>query len=1512
MPTRTSFGIAETDDYVRKILGNAGAPPKDASPDATLAWLLPHVIHQESRGNPAAVSPKGAVGVMQTMPATLRDPGFGVTPAKDDSDAERFRVGKDYLSAMIRRYPGRPDLALAAYNAGPGRADKWADVNVGAAAAKAEVGVPLGFRAGAGTEGVVNPASPLGELATGRVDTSGHSLWDFTSYVVGVDSSIAAIHNIAEDMGYKVDPSFRIDSIPKAEWDSLTRDIPEELQPRLGAAVSRAHLQVLADRARAELAAEEHLAEYGGWGIPGRIALNILDPASLAIGYASGGLAFTTKATRLAKAARALTAAGKLEEAGTVVQTLNGIARTSKGAMYARAASLAAAENAALTYGLNQGNITRDGWDVANAALLGAVMGAGFSRIFGARELDNIRAAAGVATERLNMAEAAHAATLRRTEIDTKLKWLATDGDVATAKASLSELQARHKAELSAHTEELKAAALARREALTQQASGALKRSELGELQRTVNGLRKQSKQADSLEAEVLARMTREDVEALGEDVAHSKQRVKMRERAAAQEARARKETIRANLERGEVALGRAQAAQDALTELRKIERRAKSQPGDYLAQLDEPGRNRFGESELALVQRQKAERTAAEAKLSEANAKVAARRAELEAQLNGIQKVTAEAVARSDAQVADLFGRDSGGAARFDGFAEPLHPNAEDSGLPSANPVARIAGSSDLKDKLVQLLTFRKGPFATFSMILRGSPNDTVVNELGRLVGNTIGTEKGAVNTVGASEIAHRLRQSYETRFNQLANPAYLDWCQRNGVGVIERQQRVIREDFMSDVGRAIRGDTAEQDPAVLKVAAGMRGIFADYLREAKAAGVKGFENVEVRDNYLPRVFDFHTLADLNDRIGTGSLRTLFSKAIRAANPELEEKAADTIAKAYVQTMRELRVGGDVGLMQGMHWSDVGFLREFLEKAGIDHTDTEEVVRQFAAAKRPSGAPAANDEGSFRNAKHRVQMDENFEMVFRDQQAAREGRLEDVTVRVSDLFENNVEALFGRYNRTVAGHVALGQVGIKSRADFSQAMRRVENALEGDLDELNRVRDTANAAYALITGTPIEDATSLTRLGRAARDWNFATTMGQSGWAQIPDVAGLLQKGYLGHTMKYFPEIFRTVRRSDGQIDLDFYRELESVTGLGTDLFNNRVFSSFDWGAEGQGFNGVLGKVEHGVRVAGRGVSKVSGLGFMTELSQRLAGRVIVQRLVDDVLKGGALSEQRALQLGLDAGMKARIAKQLKDHTVWAEGDFGGKVQIVNYSAWKDVEARDAMLHAVSKEARRIVQEEDLGDTSLWMHKNWGKTLAQFRRFALVSYSRQILHGIAHADAEEATRVMISMVLAAGAYKARHEASIGVKKLGGMSDEEEQKYREKYLTPGRLAAAAWANSSYSSILPGLWDTGQYWSTGTRMFDTRTSGLSSDLITGNPTYGLLSNANQAAAAIGTSIVRGDRQFDQGDLAALRRLLPFQNVFGMDAPFAALASALPEKDVDPDPESIDFGLNDNPQ
>jgi soluble lytic murein transglycosylase-like protein len=87
--------------------------------------LLQALIATESGFDAAAVSPKGAVGLMQIMPATAErygvkgDARMPVNRKLTDARTN-IRTGARYLGDLIRMFPGRLDLALAAYNAGEG------------------------------------------------------------------------------------------------------------------------------------------------------------------------------------------------------------------------------------------------------------------------------------------------------------------------------------------------------------------------------------------------------------------------------------------------------------------------------------------------------------------------------------------------------------------------------------------------------------------------------------------------------------------------------------------------------------------------------------------------------------------------------------------------------------------------------------------------------------------------------------------------------------------------------------------------------------------------------------------------------------------------------------------------------------------------------------------------------------------------------------------------------------------------------------------------------------------------------------------------------------------------------------------------------------------------------------------------------------------------------------------------------------------------------------------------
>jgi soluble lytic murein transglycosylase-like protein len=104
------------------------AAPRELAAWAARKYALPEsfvqsVMKTESAFEPTAVSPRGAIGLMQLMPDTARQ--LGVDPRNPQQNAAG---GAQYLHDLLAKYENDPDqvlLALAAYNAGPAAVDRW-------------------------------------------------------------------------------------------------------------------------------------------------------------------------------------------------------------------------------------------------------------------------------------------------------------------------------------------------------------------------------------------------------------------------------------------------------------------------------------------------------------------------------------------------------------------------------------------------------------------------------------------------------------------------------------------------------------------------------------------------------------------------------------------------------------------------------------------------------------------------------------------------------------------------------------------------------------------------------------------------------------------------------------------------------------------------------------------------------------------------------------------------------------------------------------------------------------------------------------------------------------------------------------------------------------------------------------------------------------------------------------------------------------------------------------------
>lgn len=115
-PAALPIEVSRRPHVTDSIMARFGALIDAAAAETKLdSALIASVIRAESNGNPKAVSPVGAKGLMQLMDGTAAE--LGVTDSFNPK--QNILAGSRYLAAMVQRF-GDLETALAAYNAGPG------------------------------------------------------------------------------------------------------------------------------------------------------------------------------------------------------------------------------------------------------------------------------------------------------------------------------------------------------------------------------------------------------------------------------------------------------------------------------------------------------------------------------------------------------------------------------------------------------------------------------------------------------------------------------------------------------------------------------------------------------------------------------------------------------------------------------------------------------------------------------------------------------------------------------------------------------------------------------------------------------------------------------------------------------------------------------------------------------------------------------------------------------------------------------------------------------------------------------------------------------------------------------------------------------------------------------------------------------------------------------------------------------------------------------------------------
>ncbi len=796
-------------------------------------------------------------------------------------------------------------------------------------------------------------------------------------------------------------------------------------------------------------------------------------------------------------------------------------------------------------------------------------------------------------------------------------------------------------------------------------------------------------------------------------------------------------------------------------------------------------------------------------------------------------------------------------------------------------DPLVPEPGVDEIPDSVV-FANAPKSRFtkARFSLAGRlGASNNPFVRFIAdRLIEDNVGKVDGRVVGFTAELVANRLRQTIEATFYRPYNPAFKAWKAATG-----NKGLGARRKYNTEIIRAIR-EQDFSDPNIGKAAKSFKQAIDDLGNEAKDAGVKGFENITTRPDFVPRIIAKDKVRMLSAKYGKQMPR-MIANAIRAQQPGLDAKTAEKVGKAYWQTIRRVSAGfDDVDRVFGSDTQDA--LRQMLRESGdIGEEAIEDIVTQLK--------PKAADAGAIARGKRRTLLDENTDLKMHDGEV----------VKFTDLLENDAQSLLSLYTRQVSGQVGLAQHGFKSRADFDRILNRARS--HGDelgmaTSDIDRDIRRLEFAYDAISGRPLEsDPTSVfARTGRTLRDLNFVRVMNQVGFAQLAEIGNLLGIGGWRGVMQNIPEMGRFLGRvkETGEIPDQLSRELEELVGFGSDRLRHQVHTRYD-ALSPSGDNepiGIFGeRFDHGLAATKRFVTDISGMAPVNTVLHRMTTRVISQRFLTAALSGKRVYKTARLrQMGLEDADLEQINAALRKHAITENsGVTGRKLRSLNVEQWarQDPDSLDKFTNTLFRASRRVIQENDIGSMSDLMHSTTGKLMVQFRSFMINAWEKQLLNGIAARDLEAFQAFTMSMVFGGLAFVLQMQVQ-----SVGRPDRKE--FLAKRLNTASIAKAAFQRAAFASLIPAAVDT--IWQT-TYGDDPifaygRSTGLASNILLGNPTADLTNKAQQAIRGVIQSATRSDKDLSQETTRAIQSLFPLQNAIGVRNVMEAVHQQFPKR------------------
>lgn len=406
----------------------------------------------------------------------------------------------------------------------------------------------------------------------------------------------------------------------------------------------------------------------------------------------------------------------------------------------------------------------------------------------------------------------------------------------------------------------------------------------------------------------------------------------------------------------------------------------------------------------------------------------------------------------------------------------------------------------------------------------------------------------------------------------------------------------------------------------------------------------------------------------------------------------------------------------------------------------------------------------------------------------------------------------------------------------------------KYQRAKSHDLELLRALRDRLLNKYK----TPDNPRSGWVRAGRLVRNANILRLLGGMTLSAIPDLARPLYNHHFGSYGKAIKSIVLSPElRKMAKADLE-------RMGIALDLtLHSRLRAITEADYMPQQFSRPEAFIDNLVTGSGGRYPDFGRVSLMSHWNANM--KLITGLMSQDGLIGAIMKNQMNAKRLQRGGISEDMAKRIKDQ-INQHGSKNGSLRVGNSDKWDDLGAAEVFESAILKEVDGTIITPGIMDKPLWMSSEMGKVIGQLKSFGFASTNKQMLAGLNNFNGYFIQGSLAAITLGALTY------SIKRRQAGHEPDEDSATLIRKGI---EYSGAIGMGSEAIQFAAGIGQAAGIYK-GDGNFRWARQGIWGSML--GPSAGLVEDSLRAGR------VFAREEPNAGDVAALRRMLPYQNLF----------------------------------